>query len=131
MASALPVADGEKFDLVIISFVLMWVSRETMMKSLAEIDRVIPEKGYLIVNDHYPEAPTKRDYHHLPDKTVFTHKQDYANIFLSTSLYSLVARTTFDYVNLAHYNPLECTAANRCSCTILKKSFSDFYVVQD
>ncbi len=94
VASALPVKGV--FDLVLVPFVLHWVSREKLLASIAEIDRTVAEEGYLLVNDFLPHTPRRNRYHHL--KTgVSTWKTDYGSIFLSSGNYQLVERVVYDY----------------------------------
>lgn len=115
------------FDLVILSFVFHWVSRETLIKSIAEVDRVTADKGYVIIADFFPDFPSKIPYHHLPDNQVFTYKTDYASIFTSTNLYTLIATLTFDHDNAKSFLP-NTPSRNRAVCSLLKKSLSEFYI---
>lgn len=84
----LPLHGG--FDLVVVSFVLHWVDRSLLFASIAEIDRMVADRGYLVVADFSPDLPTRVPYHHLPRGTVWTFKQDYAQLFLQSQLYELV-----------------------------------------
>src|SRR5262249_52790145 len=47
MASDLPLDAQARFDLVIVNFVFHWVDRSTLLRSVAEIDRVLPDGGFL------------------------------------------------------------------------------------
>ena len=62
--SDLPFADSS-FDLVIAPFVLHWVDRALLLKSLAEIDRVLAAGGHLIISDFLPGKPQRVSYHRL------------------------------------------------------------------
>ena len=42
-----------------------------MLRSVAEIDRVLPDGGFLLIGDFYPSLPQRVRYHHLPDQDVF------------------------------------------------------------
>jgi SAM-dependent methyltransferase len=99
IASALPLTDDEQFDLVIINFVFHWVDRATLLRSVAETDRVLKDGGYLIIGDFYPAYPERVLYHHLPEEDVWTYKQNYGDIFLASHLYDLVAFLTFDHAS--------------------------------
>ncbi len=83
--------DDESVDLAIINFVFHWIDRKTLLKTVYEIDRTLKNNGYLIIGDFYPDYPTKVKYHHLPDENIFTFKQNYAEIFISTSCYKMIA----------------------------------------
>jgi len=121
----LPMED-EKFDLVIVNFVFHWVEREHLLRSVAEIDRVLNNGGYLIIGDFLPDVPTKVKYHHLPDKGVYTYKQDYANIFISSEQYNLILRHTFDHDSNAVSSEVDSNSRGVCSC--LKKNQDGKYI---
>lgn len=123
-ASSLPFASHE-FDLVIVSFVFHWISRDTLLQSFSEIDRVLRDDGLLVISDFLPDAPTKTKYHHLPNDDIFTFKQDYAKAFESTCLYSVFARQVFDHD--MPENKLEIPSNRRGACTLLRKSLSRAY----
>ncbi len=94
VASALPVKSV--FDLVLVIFVLHWVSREELLASIVEIDRVVAEGGYLLVSDFLPRTPRRNHYHHLKSG-VSTWKMDYGALFEATGNYRLVERFIHDY----------------------------------
>ena len=94
IASALPVKGV--FDLVLVISVLHWVSREKLLASIAEIDRVTAEGGYLVVSDFLPRKPLKNKYTHLKSG-VTTWKMDYGALFEASGNYRLVERLIFDY----------------------------------
>jgi SAM-dependent methyltransferase len=91
-ARQLPI-DGT-FDLVIVHFVLHWIDRSNLMKCVAEIDRVVADGGYLIIGDFHPWQPARNKYHHLPDESVMTYKQDYAQVFIAAGIYQPVGLLT-------------------------------------
>ncbi len=89
LASSMPFKD-EEFDLVVVNYVLHWIDREKLLKSVAEIDRVLQWNGYLVLGDFFPLSPGKTRYHHLPNDDVWTYKQDYSQLFTASNLYQLV-----------------------------------------
>ena len=91
-ASALPF-DGP-FDLIIVNYVFHWVDRSTLLRSVAEVDRVLEDGGFLVLGDFAPMNRHRRPYHHLPGESVFTYKQDYAAVFLASGLYYPVGMLT-------------------------------------
>lgn len=95
LAHELPTRD--RFDLVIVSFVLHWVGRENLLRAVAEIDRSVADGGHLAIADFAPPGPTRTRYHHLPDEELFTWKQDYAALFVATGLYEAIASVTGPY----------------------------------
>lgn len=87
----------ESFDLVIVNFVFHWVDRSLLLKTMAEIDRVVGDGGFLIIGDFLPSHPTRRPYHHLPGRGVFTYKQDYAAVFIASGSYQTIAMLCGDH----------------------------------
>jgi SAM-dependent methyltransferase len=98
----------DQFDLVIANFVFTWIARETLLQSIAEIDRLTSK--YLIIGDFYPPKPMKKQYHYIEEGDVFSYKQDYAQIFLSSGLYTIVKEKIYDYDEY-----------DKGKCTLLKK----------
>ncbi len=123
IASDIPLK--EKFDLVIINYVMHWISREELLKAVAEIDRMVMNGGHLIIGDFAPDFPTQAPYHHLPKENVSTFKMDYPGIFTSTALYRLVSKMTFRHED--HAFIAEVKGSERGTVSLLKKSLTDFY----
>jgi SAM-dependent methyltransferase len=117
----------QEFDLVIVNFVLHWVDRKTLVKTISEIDRIIKDDGLLILGDFLPDYPQRRRYHHLPDERVFTYKQDYAKIFEQFGTYRELVRFTFDHDNVSNYNLGPTDSSARGVCSILHKSIEGYY----
>jgi SAM-dependent methyltransferase len=82
-------------DLVIVYFVLHWVSRETLFSTLAAVDRILAEGGHLVLGDFLPSAPTKMPYHHRDG--VWTYKLNYSRLFLDTGCYQIRDQVVFDH----------------------------------
>ena len=118
---------NEEFDLVIINFVLHWVDRKTLVKSIGEIDRIAKDEGLLIIGDFLPDYQQRRRYHHLPDERVYTYKQDYAKIFESFGTYRELARFAFDHDNNEDYFLKPTASSARGFCSILHKSIEGYY----
>ncbi len=116
----------ETFDLVIVNFVLHWVDRNLLSKSLAEIDRLVADGGYLLIGDFLPDSPAKRPYHHLQNERVFTFKQDYPRVFTAMGIYSEVVRITHSHG--AKDKALVPVASDeRAACSLLYKSLEGYY----
>lgn len=122
VGTALPFSE-KTFDCLIVHFVFHWIDRSNLLKTVSEIDRVLTHNGLLIIGDFLPDMPSKRRYHHRTDLELFTYKQDYAKIFTSSALYSLVAATTFN-----HDQPgMRPGPADRGGVTALLKSENGIY----
>ena len=124
----LPLQENEEFDLVIVNFVLHWISRNKLFRSVSELDRAIADGGYLILGDFLPDVKTKVKYHHLPEEEVYTYKQDYAEIFLSSGLYTRIAQLTYDHDT--HSLDPDVIGEKRGVCSCLKKNMQNLYVIK-
>lgn len=87
----------EGFDLVTVSFVFHWVDRARLIQTVSEIDRVLKDGGTLAIQDFYPDVPHKRPYHHDLNLCIYTYKQQYAEMFLATNLYTQIFRANFEH----------------------------------
>lgn len=116
----------EEFDLVIVNFVLHWVDRSTLARSVSEIDRLVRDDGLLILGDFLPDAPQLRPYHHAKDQAIYTFKQDYAKIFEALGTYRELARVTFNH-DAPSSDIRTADASNRGGCILLKKSLQGYY----
>ena len=118
----------EEFDLVIVNFVLSWIDRRTLTKSIAEIDRLTKDNGLLLIGDFLPDYQQRRRYHHRTDEKVFTYKQDYAKTFEAFGTYRELARTTFNHDERKNdYMITPSPSSARGYCVILQKSLEGFY----
>lgn len=79
--------EDKKFDIIMIPFVMVYIDRELLLKSISEIDRILKNNGILIITDFYSNRPRKNIYKHT-DNT-FIYKQNFFEIFLSTNNYFL------------------------------------------
>lgn len=103
LLSDIPLSSGH--DLVIVHFVLHWVERESLARSVAEIDRIVTDGGFLIPGDFLP---------------------DYPRIFISMGTYREVWRVAYGYREKAAF--LDVVPSNeRCFCALLSKSSIDCY----
>ncbi len=123
VVSHLPIE--EKFDLVIVNFVMHWIERDELFKSLSELNRILDDGGYLIIGDFYPDYPQKRRYHHV-EEDVFTWKMMYNQLMTSTALYREVAFLSYDRDDKCKLVP-DVDPINRGFASLLRKSSSDFY----
>lgn len=78
------------FDVVIMGFCLFWVDRKYLLKSASEADRVLRDKGFLVIHDFDTAYSYKRDNIHNAE--AFTYKMDYAKLFLANPQYYLVEK---------------------------------------
>jgi SAM-dependent methyltransferase len=91
-ADSIPLQD--RYDLVIVNFVFHWIDRLTLLRSVAEVDRLVSDRGFLIVGDFLPANRTRAPYHHLKNAEVYTYKQDYSELFRTSGLYHPIGLLT-------------------------------------
>lgn len=84
----------EAFSLVVVNFVFHWIDRSSLLRAVAEVDRLVQDEGYLLIGDFHPSNRLQVRYHHLADPQLFTYKQNYAATFLASGLYHPVALLT-------------------------------------
>jgi ubiquinone/menaquinone biosynthesis C-methylase UbiE len=124
VAHDIPVQD--EFDLVIVNFVLHWIDRRNLLRSIAEIDRLLVEGGFLIVGDFFPANATRVPYHHLPCQEVYTYKQNYATVFLASGLYKTIGLLTGEH---ASHTLRADVSEHECMCVcLLRKTTQELYV---
>jgi len=117
----------DTFDVVIVHFVLHWVDRSTLLRSIAQIDERVSDGGYLILGDFLPGSPVRRPYHHSKDVPLYTYKQDYAKIFESNCLYRPLQQIAFNHDT--HGQQAEhADSQSQATCVILRKSLNDHYL---
>lgn len=124
-ADAVPL--HESYDLVIVNFVFHWVDRLTLFRSVAEVDRLVRDGGFLIVGDFQPVNRLRVPYHHLQDGAVYTYKQDYAELFRSSGLYHPVAMLTAHHAT-KQLDP-DVAENERIGACLLRKDLRSHYVV--
>lgn len=77
-AHTLPYADNT-FDLIILNMVLQWVPRNYLIRTLAEIDRVLATNGIVFVQEFLPNTSKYSASSH--DQNIFIFKDDYSKFF--------------------------------------------------
>ena len=89
--------EDQKFDAIIIGFLLYVLDRELLFKAISEVDRVLKNEGYLIIIDFQTLEPVKVKYHHVKKVEAYSYKQNYEDIFLSSCMYHLIEKNTLNH----------------------------------
>jgi SAM-dependent methyltransferase len=113
------------FDLVIVHFVFGWVDRTRLLRTVAEVDRLLCDGGHLIIGDFMPLAPTRVGYHHLPDEQAYTYKQNYADVFLAAGIYEQICTLTGDHST--HELSGDVSDSDRIAVWLLRKGLVGYY----
>jgi SAM-dependent methyltransferase len=117
----------DEYDVVIVYFVLHWVDRASLAKSISEIDRLVKNDGMLIIGDFLPDFTQRRRYHHLPEDNVFTYKQNYPKIFESLGTYQEITKFTGNHDTDKDLAIQVCDSGSRFGCSVLHKSLANYY----
>jgi Methylase involved in ubiquinone/menaquinone biosynthesis len=113
------------FDVIIIGFVFYVLDRDLLFRSISEIDRVLKQKGHVIIIDFFSVKPHKNPYHHIKEQTMFSYKQDYAEIFTASRLYHLISRSSHHHTTLAEDGSND--FYNKISVSTLIKEYESAY----
>ena len=117
---------AKKFDLVIVGFVFYVIDRDLLLTSVAEIDRVLSDKGFLIIVDFFSEKTLKNNYAHISDFNAYSFKQKYENIFTASHLYQLIDKSTINHNDKK--NDALSDFYNLMSVTLLRKDINASYI---
>ena len=96
-------ADTETFgdipavDLAIVNDVFCWMSRESLMTSIRNIDNQIRIGGLLLIRDFYPDQKVRNRNKHAGDEPIYCHKipGSHSAIFETTGMYEVVKSRIF------------------------------------
>jgi len=116
------------FDLIIIDDVFGWVSRETLLQSISNIDNLLSDGGYLFIRDFYPNKLIKNQNHHVNEGFVYNYKipNSHAGIFLSSGIYDVEwQKIFFDDIGMSTNYKSDNRFIYRWTDIILKKSYSE------
>lgn len=118
------------FDLVIIEDVFCWVSRETLFQSIANVDAVLADGGYLFIREFAALSHSKNRNHHVEDSEVYCFKpaMTHARMLAGSGVYAAVYEKIWmdaqdSWVVSEDRDPFQ----SRWSDTVLRKSLRDYY----
>lgn len=104
-----------RFDAVYVAFCMYLVSREELERAIAEVDRVLRNGGFLIIEDFDPGVEIEVGYKHHSE--IKTHKADYAKFFLNLERYYLLEKKSLSHASNYFTNDIN----ERISIQILQK----------
>jgi len=76
------------FDLVILGFFLYLADREDLFRIAAEADRVLADRGYIIIEDFFSTRAYAKPYHHADGMHLY--KMDYGRLFTWNPAYRVI-----------------------------------------
>jgi ubiquinone/menaquinone biosynthesis C-methylase UbiE len=95
-ATSLPYFD-EMFDLVFFGFCLYLIPPSETYTAIMEANRVVKHGGFIAILDFDYGSLKINPYKHTTG--VFSYKNNYSKIFLSSSYYSLVSKWSFTHTS--------------------------------
>ena len=113
--------EDEAFDLVIFGFCLYLCDRKDLFKIAAEADRVLKDKGVMIIKDFHPPFPYKNNYSHCDN--IFSYKMDYSRLFTWNPAYSVFSTSILSHEKLSD----RVNTDERVGLTLLYKNVSGAY----
>lgn len=116
---------NDEFDLVIVNSVMHWIDRKNLFKAVTNIDKALKMGGYLVIGDFQLPFFVKNPYHHIKDE-VYTYKQPYKNIFLTSGSYLELASICYNHDTKSFKN---IDFKNFFCVSLLKKQ--ELYLLQD
>jgi len=81
----------DTFDTVILGFCMYLMNRDDLFMVAREVDRVLQDRGYVIIHDFIEVAPQSFVYKHNPK--LRSYKMDYAKMFLWNPAYRALGNT--------------------------------------
>jgi len=122
--------NDHRFDLIIVEDVFGWVSRETLFRSITNIDNALKEGGYLFIRDFFPAERVRNKNHHVSEDIVFNYKVpgSHAQIFIDSGIYAIHHQRTFiDHTDMSANYRSSRLFESRWTDVILKKSYKDYF----
>lgn len=95
--------------------------RDDLFKIAYEIDRILINRGIIIVMDFAPPFPYKNKYIHHPN--VYSFKMDYSKMFSWNPFYTIIYNQLFSLTDTCYFTSPD----DRLSVTVLKKEIYHAY----
>jgi ubiquinone/menaquinone biosynthesis C-methylase UbiE len=111
----------DSFDLVVLGFFLYLVDRNLLFKTIAEVDRVLKNGGFVAIQDFDSSKPYYNQYLH--NDGIKSYKNDYTGIFTASHHYHLVHKMNLSPTD-ASFNT---DADKRIAISLLYKQELDIY----
>lgn len=87
--------EDESFDLVVAGFCLYLTDPRDHFRIAWQIDRVLRDKGSIVIKDFLAPSPYKNSYAHQPN--LYSYKMDWSNMLTWHPSYSLLSRTYIEH----------------------------------
>lgn len=91
--SALSHIKASFYDTVIFGFCLYLMDREDLLMIAAHADRLLRDKGHIIIHDFLPEYSYKNAYKHK--EGIWSYKMDYSRLWLSHPGYKIIVSNLY------------------------------------
>ena len=115
--------DTDTVDVVVCGFCLYTVERAQLLKTIAEIDRILKERGFIIIYDFDTPLPYKRENIH--NKLVPVYKVDLASLIISNPQYTLVEKKSYSHSGTVFVEEIQ----ERCAINIIyKEKIEEVYI---
>lgn len=127
VAHTLPFPD-QTFDLVFMNVVLYTIPRQFLLRTVAEMDRVLKDGGRLVVADFFPDTPHRRTDRHT--EGYFNYKQRFWEMFTASNLYTTVNEIKYVFGSSVKNDSLT-GGDNDCIIVDMQKNLEGNYPLRD
>jgi ubiquinone/menaquinone biosynthesis C-methylase UbiE len=112
-ADELPFEPGH-FDVIIFGFCLYLCDPSDYFKIAWQADRVLADKGFLIIKDFFSAQPYRNAYSHI--EALYSHKTEFSKMFSWHPAYTLLSRCY-----LEHSEPITFDENERITVDLMRK----------
>jgi SAM-dependent methyltransferase len=118
------------FDLVVVDDVFCWVSRETLYRSIAHVDDMLRDGGFLYIREFLPLHQHRNANHHVPGGGVYCYKPrgPHSSIFTASGVYEVIRQeVSLDLDDAWARDRGAEVFESRWSNVVLRKSLADYF----
>lgn len=118
------------FDLIVVDDVFCWVSRETLFQSVANLDALLADGGFLYIQEFLPLHQTRNPNHHVTGQDVYCYKPrgPHMAMFTASGVYEIIYQEiSLDKNDKWVKGEARAPFESRWSNVVLRKSVSDYF----
>lgn len=84
-------------ELIVVNDVFCWISRDSILQSIANIDGRLNDGGYIIIRDFLPDQRLRNLNHHAVNNSIYCYKilGSHASLFTQTGNYQVMQSRVF------------------------------------
>lgn len=98
--------DDGSFDIVVFGFCLYLCDREELFQIAFEADRVIRDKGFIVILDFFNTQETRKNKYKHKDN-IYSYKMDYRNLFIWHPFYECFKHKVLHHSKLSYTDDID------------------------